>query len=310
MADPATASTALVAVEVSFRLVDHRLSFSTALAVLMLTPEFFTPLRSLAGAYHAGQTGNTALATIEEVLGTEAWVRSEPQGQFHPDASPSPAPRIQFDRVSFRHSGRYESALDRLSFIIAAGETVALEAPSGSGKTTAASLLLGFETPDIGEILIDDVPLTELDITPWRSRVAWVPQDPTIFAGTIADNIGLGLRDAESGAIIEAARIAAIHETIAALPDGYDTRVGEGGLRLSGGQRQRIALARALLRDAPVMILDEFTAQLDPTTEESILVGIEPILRDRTVLLITHRQGVLQLADRVVTLRPTDSEAR
>jgi len=306
----ATASTALVAVEVSFRLVDHRLSFSTALAVLMLTPEFFTPLRSLAGAYHAGQTGNTALATIEEVLGTEAWVRSEPQGQFHPDASPSPVPRIQFDRVSFRHSGRYESALDRLSFIIAAGETVALEAPSGSGKTTAASLLLGFETPDIGEILIDDVPLTELDITHWRSRVAWVPQDPTIFAGTIADNIGLGLRDAESGAIIEAARIAAIHETIAALPDGYDTRVGEGGLRLSGGQRQRIALARALLRDAPVMILDEFTAHLDPMTEQSILVGIEPILRDRTVLLITHRPSVLQLADRVVTLRPTDSEAR
>jgi len=306
----ATASTALVAVEVSFRLVDHRLSFSIALAVLMLTPEFFAPLRSLAAAYHAGQTGNAALATIDEVLGTECWVQPEPQGSIDPDTSSSRAPQIQFDGVSFRHSGRHESALDGLSFIIAAGETVALDAPSGSGKTTAASLLLGFETPDAGEILIDDVPLTELDITRWRSCVAWVPQDPTIFAGTIADNIALGSPGADENAVIGAARSAAIHETIISLPDGYDTRVGEGGLRLSGGQRQRIALARALLRDAPVMILDEFTAHLDPMTEQSILVGIEPILRDRTVLLITHRPSVLQLADRVVTLRPTDSEAR
>jgi len=306
----ATASTALVAVEVSFRLVDHRLSFSTALAVLMLTPEFFTPLRSLASAYHAGQTGNAALAAIDEVLATEPWVGSEREGPSLPGTLSSRAPRIQFDAVSFRYSGRHEGVLDRLSFIIAAGETVALEAPSGSGKTTAAALLLGFEAPDAGAILIDDAPLTELDIARWRSRVAWVPQDPTIFAGTIADNIGLGLRDAESGAIIEAARVAAIHETITALPDGYDTRVGEGGLRLSGGQRQRIALARALLRDAPVMILDEFTAQLDPMTEQSILTGIEPILRDRTVLLITHRPSVLRLADRIVTLRPTESELR
>jgi ATP-binding cassette subfamily C protein CydD len=306
----ATASTALVAVEVSFRLVDHRLSFSTALAVLMLTPEFFTPLRSLAGAYHAGQTGNAALSSIEEVLGTERWVQPEPQGPSHRDASWSRSPRIQFDGVRFRHSGRHESALDGLSFIIAAGETVALDAPSGSGKTTAATLLLGFETPDAGEILIDDVPLTELDITRWRSCVAWVPQDPTIFAGTIADNIALGSPGADENAVIGAARSAAIHETIISLPDGYDTRVGEGGLRLSGGQRQRIALARALLRDAPVMILDEFTAQLDPMTEQSILIGIEPILRERTVLLITHRPSVLQLADRVVTFRPTDSESR
>ena len=306
----ATASTALVAVEVSFQLVDHRLSFSTALAVLMLTPEFFTPLRSLASAYHAGQTGNAALAAIDEVLGPEPWVGSEREDRSVTGASSSRTPLIQFDAVSFRYSGRHEGALDGLSFIIAAGETVALEAPSGSGKTTAAALLLGFESPDAGAILIDDAPLTELDMTQWRSRVAWVPQDPTIFAGTIADNIGLGLRNAESGAIIEAARVAAIHETIAALPDGYDTRVGEGGLRLSGGQRQRIALARALLRDAPVMILDEFTAQLDPMTEQSILAKIEPILRDRTVLLITHRPSVLRLANRIVTLRPTDSELR
>jgi ATP-binding cassette subfamily C protein CydD len=306
----ATASTALVAVEVSFRLVDHQLSFSTALAVLMLTPEFFTPLRSLASAYHAGQTGNAALAAIDEVLGPEPWVGSEREDRSVTGASSSRTPLIQFDAVSFRYSGRHEGALDGLSFIIAAGETVALEAPSGSGKTTAAALLLGFESPDAGAILIDDAPLTELDMTQWRSRVAWVPQDPTIFAGTIADNIGLGLRNAESGAIIEAARVAAIHETIAALPDGYDTRVGEGGLRLSGGQRQRIALARALLRDAPVMILDEFTAQLDPMTEQSILAKIEPILRDRTVLLITHRPSVLRLANRIVTLRPTDSELR
>ena len=320
----ATASTALVAVEVSFRLVDHRIPFSTALAVLMLTPEFFAPLRTLAGAYHAGQTGTAALASIDEVLDGERPSDSPTSSTatsstaaggpiimaLGAERSPSTPPSIRFADVSFHHTDRSGPTLVGLSFDIAAGETVALDAPSGSGKSTAVSLLLGFERPDEGSVLIDGVDLTELDPGQWRSRVAWVPQHPTILAGTIADNIALGRPGATRSAIISAARHAALDDVITALPAGYDTQVGEGGAILSGGQRQRLALARALLRESPVMILDEFTAGLDPVTEQRLLATMAPILRDRTVLLITHRPTVLALADRVVTLAASAPEPR
>ena len=323
----ATASTALVAVEVSFRLVDRQLPFSTALAVLMLTPEFFTPLRTLAGAYHAGQSGAAALAAIDADLeldaehehsrgsGSSAGRGSAPgrsSAAIHRDgARPGDVrrpPSIRFDAVSFRHAGRSEDSLDGLSFSIDAGETVALDAPSGSGKTTVTTLLLGFESPHDGSILINGAPMADLDLARWRAQVAWVPQDPTIFSGTIADNICIGRPGADLSDVIDSARSAAIHDFITSLPRGYDTVVGERGARLSGGQCQRIALARALLVDAPVLILDEFTARLDPLVEQSILTRLEPILRSRTVLLITHRPTVLRTADRIVTLRSSDPE--
>jgi thiol reductant ABC exporter CydD subunit len=309
----ATASTALVAVEVSFRLVDHHLPFSTALAVLILTPEFFAPLRTLAAEYHAGQTGTAALLAIDAFLGEEP--ADPPLVEEVPDRVPemkrSGAPIIEFDTVGFTHLDRDASAIDELSFAIARGETVALDGPSGCGKTTAIMLLMGFERPSSGRILVDGqmIPTTEAGLDRWRSRIAWVPQHPTLFSGSIADNIRLGRRDATSDEVEAAARAACIHTFLATLPGGYDTTVGAGGARLSGGQRQRIALARALLLDAPVMILDEFTAHLDPRTEAEVIASITPLLRDRTVLLITHRPAALALANKTITLRSADAAA-
>lgn len=305
----ATASTALVAVEVSFRLVDRQLSFATALAVLMLTPEFFSPLRRLAADYHAGQTGAAALAPILSTidgssdmtftdsstnrLDTATTTRSLPSS--HP-------PAISFEDVHLTHRDRSAESLPSLSFSIESGETVALLGPSGSGKTTATMALLGFEVPDTGVIRIDGAPLSTLDISAWRAQIAWVPQNPTIFSGSIADNIRLGVPGASAEQVESASRVAAIHDFIMTIPGGYSAQVGSRGMRLSGGQRQRIALARAVLLERPVMVLDEFTAHLDPDTEMQVLDALTPVLRNRTVLLITHRTSALRLADRVVTI--------
>lgn len=308
----ATASTALVAVEVSFRLVERDLPFSTALAVLILTPEFFAPLRTLAAEYHAGQTGLAALAAIDAFTIAADTTIPDPAPIDAPNATtPASAPVIEFDSVGFTHRGRECTTVSDLSLRIGRGETVALLGPSGCGKTTATMLLLGFERPDRGSILIDGAPIPTQDgaLDRWRARIAWVPQHPTIFTGSIADNIRLGRRDATAEQVETVARAACLHEFIAALPDRYDTAVGAAGARLSGGQRQRIALARALLLDAPVMILDEFTAHLDPATEAEVLTSIGPILRDRTVLLITHRPAALALADRIIELGPVPVEA-
>ena len=311
----ATASTALVAVEVSFRLVEHQLPFSTALAVLILTPEFFAPLRALAVEYHAGQTGTAALAAIDAFIddtGDEI-DEVEPVWSASRGASLTPidVPLIEFDSVDFTHRERDAPAITGLSFAIRRGETVAVTGPSGSGKTTATMLLMGFERPGGGLVLVDGAPLPteEIPLGRWRHRIAWVPQHPTLFSGSILDNIRLGRRHATPDQVEAAARSACIHDVISSLPDGYDTTVGTAGSRLSGGQRQRIALARALLLDAPVMILDEFTAHLDPQTEDEVIASITPILRDRTVLLISHRPAPLRLADRTITLGSVPKDA-
>lgn len=301
----ATASTALVAVEVSLRLVDRRLSFATALAVLLLTPEFFLPLRRLAGSYHAGQSGAAALSSIGEFIGTIEAADTQ-RTITNPDAPAGRrAPVIEFDSVHFTHTGREIASIENLSFTIGAGEILALDGPSGSGKTTATLLLLGFERPDAGRITIDGEPLDRSDLRGWHAQVAWVPQNPTILSRSIGENIRLGRRDATRIEVEEAARLAGIDGFIDSLPDGYDTVVGADGARLSGGQRQRIALARALLLDAPMMILDEFTAHLDPATEALLLDTLPAMVQGRTVLLISHRPSVLQLAHRIVTMPAT-----
>ena len=177
---------------------------------------------------------------------------------------------------------------------------MALVGPSGSGKSTIAALLLGFESPDAGSIRIDGEPLERIDPAEWRRRIAWVPQHPTILSGSIADNIRLGRPEATDDEVRAAITAAQAHRFIDAMPAGLDTVVGERGTRLSGGERRRIALARALLVDTPALILDEFTAHLDPTTEAAVLDAVGPLLDGRTMLLITHRSAVLRIADRVV----------
>jgi len=321
----ATAATALVALEVSYRLMAERLPFPQALAVLLLTPEFFLPLRTLAIRYHAGTAGKAAAQRMASLLDAEhgnvltqsrkdAETRSE--DIFHVDSSAHlrrsaslrqtgadanhALPAIRFDRVTFAYGDR--PALHDCSFTLAPGSRVALVGASGAGKSTIATLLLRFAEPEQGAIWVDDTRLAELDPTVWRRQVAWAPQHPHLFQGSVLDNLRLARPDASLAEITAAAEAASAHAFITQLPQGYATPIGEQGVRLSGGQRQRLALARAFLKDAPLLILDEATAHLDAENARLIRAAIARLTVRRTVLIIAHRLEMAASADQVVVL--------
>jgi thiol reductant ABC exporter CydD subunit len=305
----ATAATALAAVEISFRMIESDLSFGTGLAVLVLVPEFFVPFRRLAMEYHAGQSGQAALEQIDGLLALPTTAPTVVAGsslrtvpRVAAPLRPRPAPRIELERVSYCYPGRERPALHGLDLGIEPGETIALVGPSGAGKTTVSRLLLRFVEPDSGHVLVDGEPLVALDVRDWRRRVAWVPQDPTLVTGTVADNIRLGAPDASDDEMRRAAEVARATSFVEWLPDGFDTVLGERGLRLSGGQRQSLAIARAALLDSPVVVLDEFTAHLDDRTEADLLEAMSELLAGRSALVIAHRRRTAALADRVVRL--------
>ena len=210
---------------------------------------------------------------------------------------------MTFDHVTFRYPTRPDtSALDGFDLDVAPGETVAIVGPSGAGKTTLFQLAQRFYDPQAGRILIDGVPLTDADPAAVRARMAMVPQDTVIFAASARDNLRYGDWDAPDAAIEAAARAANAHDFLTALPDGYDTYLGEGGARLSGGQRQRLAIARAILRDAPILLLDEATSALDAESERLVQDALERLMVDRTTIVIAHRLATVRAADRIVVM--------
>ncbi len=292
----ATAATALVAIEVSVRLMGGEIAFAPALAVLLLTPEFFAPLRRLSAEYHTGPAGVAAAARIYEVLD-----RPAPAATAAATPAPLRAP-IRFDDVSVAYDGGARPALRGLTLDIPAVGSVVLVGPTGAGKSTVADVLLRFVSPDDGIVTIGDVDLMAIEPGAWRSRIAWVGQRPALFAGTIAANLRLGRADAGEADLWEALAAAASDGFVRTLPKGLETQVGEGGVRLSGGERQRLALARAFLRDAPLLILDEATSHLDEMTQERILTTVAELARERAVLLIAHRPEVARIADVVVAI--------
>jgi ATP-binding cassette, subfamily C, bacterial CydD len=204
---------------------------------------------------------------------------------------------IRVDGVSVRYRDREQPALDRLSLTLARGERVAVVGPSGAGKSTLLGVLLGSVIPDEGSTSFGHVPQEQ-----WSRQIAWVPQAPYLFAGTVATNIRLADPEAPLAAVREAARQAGAADFIEALPQGYDTEIGERGARLSAGQRQRIAVARAFLRDAPLLLLDEPTAHLDPITATQIRDAVERLMAGRTVVIVAHDHGWTDTADRVLRL--------
>jgi len=180
------------------------------------------------------------------------------------------------------------------------GETVALVGPSGAGKTTIFQLLMRFFDPDMGQITLDGIPLNAMKRDDMRRAFALVPQDPVIFATTARENIRFGRADATDAEVEAAAKAAAAHGFLSALPQGYDSYVGERGIMLSGGQKQRIAIARAILRDSPVLLLDEATSALDAESERAVQQAVETLSEDRTTLIIAHRLATVKKADRIV----------
>jgi ATP-binding cassette subfamily B protein len=219
---------------------------------------------------------------------------------------PKPVPDVQgseivFDDVTFRYPGRpLVAALDGVSLTVKPGETVAIVGPSGAGKSTIMQLLQRFYDPSAGGILLDGVDLREMARADFRAHMALVPQDPVIFADTARENIRFGRPDATDAEVETAAKAAAAHDFLSALPDGYDAYVGERGVMLSGGQKQRIAIARAILRDAPVLLLDEATSALDAESEQAVQTAVDELAKTRTTLIVAHRLATVKKADRIV----------
>jgi ATP-binding cassette, subfamily B, bacterial len=237
---------------------------------------------------------------LTELLAVEPEIKSPPR----PVALPVPARgALEFKAVRFKYPSRPDtSALEGVSFKIAPGETVALVGPSGSGKTTVFNLALRFYDPTQGDITLDGVSLREADIAAIRDRMALVPQDVALFADTVAENIRYGTKSASMDDIRKAATAAQAAEFIDALPQGYDTKLGERGVQLSGGQRQRLAIARAILKDAPILLLDEATSALDAENERLVQRALESVMKTRTTIVIAHRLATVQKADRILVL--------
>ena len=299
----ATLSVAVVAVEIGLRLLHGHIAFDHALFVLILAPEYYRPLRTLGAGFHAGMAGRAVEAQARDLL--EAPL---PPGVPAPRPATAPEfrldgpPEIVFEDVSFRYAADRPPALAAVSFRIAPGTMLALAGPSGAGKSTAAQLLLGFLEPATGVIRVNGMPLSALDPREWRRHVAWVPQHPHLFHGSVLDNLRVARPGATPEELRRALELAGIAAFIDALPRGLDTPIGEQGERLSGGQAQGLALARALLRATPLLVLDEPTAQLDPEIEARVMDGMRRLARGRTVLLIAHRRRTLAGADGVVRL--------
>lgn len=295
-----TLSVALVAVGIGMRLVHGDLDLYTGLVILILAPEAYLPIRQVGAQYHAAAEGLAAAEEIFEVLESPA-----------PENGTGTVPlstRIELTDVTIRHAGRSAPSLDAASLVVEPGETVALVGPSGVGKSTLLDVVLGFATSEAGgSVRVGGAELGTLCREEWRSRIAWVPQRPYLFAGTIAENVRLARPDASDEAVREALRDAGADGFVRSLPAGADTMLGEDGAGLSAGQRQRLALARAFLADRPVLLLDEPTAALDGETEAAVVEAVRRLAVGRTVLLVVHRPALLAVADRVVELASTSA---
>jgi ATP-binding cassette, subfamily C, bacterial CydD len=295
----AALSIALLAVPIGLRLLAGQMDLGTGLLVLLMAPEAYLPLRALGARFHASVEGVAVAEQAFGLLDAAAGERAPAAVRRTPDMTRA---GVRLERVTVRHPGREHPAVEDVSLAVGPGERVALVGPSGAGKSTLLQLLLGLLRPTSGRVLIGGVDLEEMDVEGWRRRVAWVPQQPHLFATSVADNIRLGSPRATLDDVRRAAQAAALDEVVASLPAGYDTVLGERGHGLSAGQRQRIALARAFLREPSLVLLDEPTARLDAASEAAVLAASERLLASRTVILVAHRPALLAGADRWVRL--------
>ena len=257
------------------------------------------PAKSFSRAYFDIRKGMAALSRVEEIL----HYRSEVIPPSHPIPFTTFEKEITFDRVSFHYPGTTQKVLDNVSFSLPKGKKIALIGPSGAGKTTICELMARFYDVTEGRIMIDGIDIKNISLLDLRSAFSVISQETTLFYDTILGNITLGREDIPIEEVIEAARIAQAHEFIMDTQDGYNTHIGDRGLMLSGGQRQRLALARALLRNAPIMIMDEATSAVDTKAENAIQTDIFPYLENKTLLIIAHRSNSIQHVDEILVIQ-------
>jgi len=300
----ATLSTAVIAVEIGFRLLYERMEFREAFFLLILAPEFYMPLRMLGARFHAGMSGTTAAMRIFEILdirvpSSQFTGQTLQVGNLQPSTllkGSGHAFEIQLENVSFIYPTETTPALENINLTIKSVQHIALVGKTGAGKSTLVNLLLGFTQPTSGQIKIHP---SSFNLHP---SISWVPQKPHLFHETISTNIKLGKPDATYEEVIKAAKAAHLHDFIETLPNKYETTIGESGARLSGGQAQRLALARAFLKDSPILILDEPTSSLDPETETLLEESTRQLMQGRTVITIAHRLNTIFKADQIIVL--------
>jgi len=294
-----TIGTAIIAVSIGFRLMGGELTFQHALFVLVLTPDFFLPLRQLGTKFHAGMEGVSASKEIFEILDQA------------PDTLPITASMngaaagkntVVFNGVTCIYPGAARPALEDINAAIPAGKTTAVIGPSGAGKSTLVNLLLRFQEPANGSITIDGLPIHDIALARWHEGISWVPQHPSLFNATLRENILLARPDASGEELENALEQTGLSEFVASLPEGLDTMIGEQGARLSGGEAQRIALARAFLKNAPLLVLDEPTSHTDPELEAALRTSMEALMKGRTTVIIAHRLETIRSADRIMLL--------
>jgi ATP-binding cassette subfamily C protein CydD len=283
------------------------MQFAPGYFILLIAPEYFLTLRTLGTYYHSRMEAVSAADQVRNLLAAGpprrptdtpavATREARPRARIFP--TPRHASAVVFEGVSFSYEAR--TIIENVSFSVSSSEHVAVIGASGAGKSTLLSLLLGFVTPDSGRLLIDGNDMRDLDTRAWLDHVAWLPQRPTLFHGTLRENIHLGRPSADDREIREAIRLSHADEFIERLPAGLHTRVGEGGQGLSMGQIQRVALARLFLRDPGLVLLDEPTAHLDAESEQMVNAGIRGLTEGRTMVLVTHRPA--SSGDRVLAL--------
>jgi len=288
----------LIAVTLGIRLLDGGITFEYAFLVLLLAPEFYRPLRELGVHRHAGMEGKAAAKRIIEILETPLPVHMGAASDKHPVGPLT----IEFTGVTYTYPGSDRTALTGIDLTLPADTCTALVGRSGAGKSTLANLLLRFIDAQDGIITANGIPLVDLPVETWREYVALVPQRPYLFYGGVRANIRLARPGASDSEVEQAAELAGAAGFISRLPQGYDTEIGERGARLSAGQAQRIAIARAFLKDAPLLVLDEPTSSLDPESETLIRHALERLVQNRTVLVIAHRYNTIANAQQVAVL--------
>lgn len=282
----------------AYRVANGSMELPALLVILMLGVEVYRPMRDLRSVLHQGMVGLSAAKGIYSLLDGTPVVQDTAEGVMPAQL----APEIVFDNVTFHYPGSRRTTHQNLSFTVKAGERVGIVGPSGCGKSSIVRLLLRLYDPDSGEIRVGGYPVRELSFAALRRQIAVVSQDTYLFHGSIEDNLRMGRPDASQEAIVAAATVANIHGFISSLPDGYQTLIGEKGIKLSGGQRQRVAIARALLRDAPILVLDEALSAVDAENEAVIQEALDRLMAERTVLILAHRLSSIIDCDRILAL--------